>query len=202
MGSGPVRPLVLHPHGVLAPRRESDDRDRLLPAASPAPTVPNPSGRDRAELVGTPLLRLLPPRGVPSVTTADLGAPGPSAELQFGDSAMRYSHADWAREQRTEPACRAAMRSSATADGRTGRTTRFPQRDDIYRSQSRTAGRVTPPPAAHTPTHCNPRFLRYRPWLNNGNLLEATTRQLGKLHLFSAQRPRCSRSSPQLTVRS
>ena len=29
--------------------------------------------------------------------------------MQFGDSAARYSHADWAREQQAEPACHAAM---------------------------------------------------------------------------------------------
>ena len=33
-----------------------------------------------------------------------------SAELQLGNSAVRYMHADWAREQQAEPACHAAMR--------------------------------------------------------------------------------------------
>ena len=34
----------------------------------------------------------------------------PAAELQFGDSAARYSHADWAREQQAELPCHDAMR--------------------------------------------------------------------------------------------
>ena len=36
----------------------------------------------------------------PSAPTADLNALGAAAELHFSDSAARYSHADWEREQR------------------------------------------------------------------------------------------------------
>ena len=50
------------------------------------------------------------PPGFPSATIADLDALGGAAELQFGDSTARYSHADWAREQQAEPACYADMR--------------------------------------------------------------------------------------------
>ena len=80
------------------------------PVASPAPTVHTPSGRDRAEPVGTPLLRLSSSPDVPSATKTDLDPLGAAAESQFGDSAARYSHADWAREQQAERACHAAMR--------------------------------------------------------------------------------------------
>ena len=45
-----------------------------------------------------------------SATTVDLDALGAAAELQFGDSAARYSHADLAREQQAEPAYHAASR--------------------------------------------------------------------------------------------
>ena len=72
--------------------------------------VPITSGRGRADPVGTPLLRLSPPLGVPSATTADLDALGTAAELKFGDSAARSSHADWVREQQAEPAYHATMR--------------------------------------------------------------------------------------------
>ena len=58
----------------------------------------------------TPLLRLPLSPDVPSATTADLDALGAAGEIQFRDSAARYSHADWAREQQAEPAYHAAMR--------------------------------------------------------------------------------------------
>ena len=96
--------------------RRVHGRDRLAvvtaptPATSTAATVRIPSGCDCAEPVGAPLLRLPPSPGVPSATAADLDALGAAAELQFGDSAARYSYADWAREQQSEPACHAAMR--------------------------------------------------------------------------------------------
>ena len=51
----------------------------------------------------------LPP-DVLSATRTELDALGAAAELQFRDSAGRYSHADWAREQQAEPACHAVMR--------------------------------------------------------------------------------------------
>ena len=72
-----------------------------------------PFDRDRAEPVGTPLLRLAPPTDAPPVTTTDLDALGAAAEYQFGDSAARYSHADWAWEQQAEFTCNAAMRCIA-----------------------------------------------------------------------------------------
>ena len=80
------------------------------PAASPVPTAPIPPDGDRVEPVGTPFLRLLPPAGVPSVTTTGLDGLGAAADIQFGDSTARCSHTDWAREQQAEPSCYAAMR--------------------------------------------------------------------------------------------
>ena len=116
MASGLAGPLDHHP-GVLSPRRERHGRDHPHPSfwppappASSAPTVPIPCDRDRAEPMGTPLLRLPPPTDAPPVTTTDLDALGAAAEFPFGDSAGRYSHADWAREQQAEPACNASMR--------------------------------------------------------------------------------------------
>ena len=79
-------------------------------AASPAPTVTIPSGRDCAEPVGTSLSRIPPYPDAPPDTTADLDAFGAAAELQFGDFTPGYSHADWAQEKQAKPACHAAMR--------------------------------------------------------------------------------------------
>ena len=45
-----------------------------------------------------------------SAIPADLDALGAAAELQFGDSAVRYSHAYCAWKQHAEPACHASMR--------------------------------------------------------------------------------------------
>ena len=51
------------------------------PAASSVPTVPIPSDRDRAESVGTPLLRLAAPNGDTPPAPAKLDALGDTAEL-------------------------------------------------------------------------------------------------------------------------
>ena len=71
--------------------------------------MPIPSDRDRAETVGTPLLRLTPQFGDTTPALAKLDALGDSAELQFADSVARYSHADWEREQQAESTCHDAM---------------------------------------------------------------------------------------------
>ena len=81
------------------------------PAASPVATVPIRSDRDRAELVGTPLLRLTPPPGDTPTAPTKLDALGDAAELQFADSVARYSRADWERKQQDELTCHAAMRN-------------------------------------------------------------------------------------------
>ena len=72
--------------------------------------MPIPSDRDRAEPVGTPLLRLTPPLGDTTPAPAKLDALGDAAEMQFTDSVARYSHADWEREQEAEPTRHAAVR--------------------------------------------------------------------------------------------
>ena len=41
---------------------------------------------------------------------ADLDALGAAAELQVGNSDVRYSQADWEGEQQAQPTCHAAMR--------------------------------------------------------------------------------------------
>ena len=84
------------------------------PAASSVPTVINLSDRDRAEPAGTPLLRLTPPLGDTTPAPPKLDALGDDDELQFADSAVRYSHADWEREQQAEPTCHVDMRYSTT----------------------------------------------------------------------------------------
>ena len=76
---------------------------------TPVPTVPIPSDRDRAEPLGTPILGLSTPSEPPSAPTADLNALGAADELHFGDSAARYSHADWEREKGEEPTCHPAI---------------------------------------------------------------------------------------------
>ena len=101
---------ITTPPRVLRPRPPLAVATAPAPAVSSAPTVPIPSGRDLAEPVGAHILRLSPSSDVPSATTADLDALGDAVESQVGDSAARYSHADWAREQQAEPACHAAMR--------------------------------------------------------------------------------------------
>ena len=72
--------------------------------------MPIPSEPDRAEPVGTPLLRLTPPPGDMPTAPAKLDVLGDAAESQFADSVRRYSHADWEREQQVEPTCHAVMR--------------------------------------------------------------------------------------------
>ena len=98
---GAPRPSVrrtINPPRVPRPQPPLAVDTAPAPAASPAPTVPIPSGRDRAEPVGTPIVRLSPSPDFPSATTADLDALGTAAESQYGNSAARYSHADWASE--------------------------------------------------------------------------------------------------------
>ena len=60
--------------------------------------------------MGTPLLRLTPPPGDTPATLTRSDALDDAAELRFAGSVARYSHADWKREQRTEPTCHAMKR--------------------------------------------------------------------------------------------
>ena len=115
MALGPAGPLDHLPGGLTPGREFPRPRPTAAtpaPAASSAPTVPIPSDRDRAEPVGTPLLRLTPPLGDTPPAPAKLDALGDAAKLQFADSVARYSHADWERQQQAEPTCHAARRYS------------------------------------------------------------------------------------------
>ena len=82
------------------------------PASAPSsvPTVPIPSGRDRAESTENPVATRPPPRGTLSTATPDLDALGAAAEFQFGESAVCYLLDDWDCEQHAEPMCQATMR--------------------------------------------------------------------------------------------
>ena len=98
MASGPAGPLV-HPHGVLTPRRESHGRNRLWPSLRPLLLPPRLPRRYPFRPVATTpsLWELLFSEFHPPLTS-DLDALGAAAELQFGDSAARYPYADWAWE--------------------------------------------------------------------------------------------------------
>ena len=91
------------PPGVPRPRPAPSTAATPAPAASPVPTVPISSDRDRAEPVGTPLLRLTPPPGDTPTAPTTLDTLDDAAVLQFVDSVARYWHADWEREQQAEP---------------------------------------------------------------------------------------------------
>ena len=81
----------------------------------PVPTAPTLSDRDQAKPLGIPILGLSTPSESPSAPTADLNALSAAGELQFGDSAACYSHADWEREQRAEPTCYTALQYNLLA---------------------------------------------------------------------------------------
>ena len=98
------------PPRVPRPRPGPPTAATPAPAASSLPTVPIPFDRDRAEPVGTPLLRHTPPLGDTPPAPAKLDALGDAAKLQFADSVARYSHADWERQQQAEPTCHATRR--------------------------------------------------------------------------------------------
>ena len=69
------------PTRVSRPRPAPPTAATLAPAASSVPTTPIPSDRDRAEPVGTPLLRLTPPPGDALTAPTKLDALGDAAEL-------------------------------------------------------------------------------------------------------------------------
>ena len=97
------------PPGVSRPRLPLAATPSTSRAPTPVPTVPIPSDRDRAEPLGLPLFGLSTPSESPSAPATDLDALGAAAELHFGGSAARYSHAEWEREQRAEPTFYAAI---------------------------------------------------------------------------------------------
>lgn len=117
------------PTRISAPSRPPRRPPRVPPAstvaASDAPSLPSPVPPDSSEsspsLASTthanpppasaavPSHRLpqTPPESAPSPIEAALHS---SAELEFRAAVARFSHADWAREQRNELVCDAAIR--------------------------------------------------------------------------------------------
>ena len=100
MALGPAGPLD-HLPGVPSPHRESHRRDRLHPTSRPLlltlrrnQTVPIQSEHDRAEAVGTTLLRLTSPPGDTPTAPTTLDVVGDAAELRSADSVADYALAD------------------------------------------------------------------------------------------------------------
>ena len=102
----------------VQPRRESHGHDRLRPPPRPLllPTrrfawcYYRPTVTTQSLYMGTPLLRLAPsPSDTPTAHTRS-DALDDAVELRFADSVVRYSHADWKREQHAEPTCHTMMR--------------------------------------------------------------------------------------------
>ena len=91
------------PKRVRRPRRPSVAWGPSGPNACPDGTRPVGPRPSRAFECST--FRAPDPFGPPSAPTADLDALGAAADLHFGDTASRYSHADWAREQQEESMC-------------------------------------------------------------------------------------------------
>ena len=98
------------PPRIPRPRPAALTAATPAPAATSVPTVPIPSDRDRADPLGTPLLRLTPPPGDTPTAPTKLDALSDAVEWQFADSVASYSHADWEQKQQAEPTCDAATR--------------------------------------------------------------------------------------------
>ena len=123
MGSNPAGSLCGLPLRST-PRRAFLAFDRRLAvypgpprAPTPVPTVLTRSDRDRAEPLSAPFSGLSTPSGPASALTADLNALGAAAELLFGGSAARYSHANRERGKHAGVLCRHPIRSSRPAKG-------------------------------------------------------------------------------------
>ena len=100
------------PPRVSRPRLPLSAAPSTSRAPTPVPTVPIPTDRDRAEPLGLPLLWLSTPSESPSAPVTDFDLLGTAAELHFGGSAARHSHAHWEREQLAEPTCYVAIQHS------------------------------------------------------------------------------------------
>ena len=80
------------------------------PSIDPVPTKPIQHTIDAATLAPT-LFGTLPSEAPRRVSTPAALPDTPSpAEIEFLQPVERYSHTDWAREQRTKPVCEAAIR--------------------------------------------------------------------------------------------
>ena len=98
------------PPRVPRPRPTPSTAATSAPAASPVPTVSIPPDRDRAEPIGTPLLRLPSTPGDTPTAPTKLDALDDVDELQFAHSVARFSRTGWEREHQVEPTCHAAVR--------------------------------------------------------------------------------------------
>ncbi len=96
------------PRRPRVPPPQSERPVRPAEAVRPPPIRSPPAAAAAAATEPTaPLLGVQSSATVPPVALPEEPTP---AELEFRESVERYSHADWAREQRAEPACEAAIR--------------------------------------------------------------------------------------------
>ena len=116
--NGSIDRIILHhpSHGQPPPyeNRARFGAPRLCSfsgsSVDPVPTVPIQHATHAAS-PDPPLLGALPPEAHRRVSTSAALPEMPStAEIEFIESVKRYSHTDWAREQRAEPVCDAAIR--------------------------------------------------------------------------------------------
>ena len=122
LASGPAGPLH-RPSGVLSSRREFNGRDRLHSSLwalllSPRQSQRYPSRPTAAAPSPWDFLFYGFRSQLTPVTTIGLDALGAAADFWFDYSAARYSNTDCAREQQSEPTCKAAMRYITLLAGR------------------------------------------------------------------------------------
>ena len=112
--SDPTPPPVPRPAPAARkprpPRSVSPNQVAPGPSIDPVPNVPIQHTTDAAA-PDPPLLGTLPPEAPRRVSTpAALPETQSPAEIEFLESVERYSHTDWAREQRDELVCNDAIR--------------------------------------------------------------------------------------------
>ena len=103
-------------HSAASPTAAADPSTAATPAraAPPVTAVLISFDHDRAEPIGTPILR---PPSTPGDTPAaptKLDALNDVDELKFADSVARFSHADWERGRQLAPTCLAEVRYTTT----------------------------------------------------------------------------------------
>ena len=100
-------PIARKPH---PPRNAPPSQVAPGPSVNPVPAMPIQQATDAAS-PAPPLLGALPPEAPRRVSTPAALPEMPSpAEIEFIESVARFSDTDWAREQREEPICDAAIR--------------------------------------------------------------------------------------------
>ena len=92
------------------PRSAPTSQAAPEPCVDPVPAVPIQHATDAAASPPSPLLSALPPQTPRRVSTLAALPEMPSpAEVVCLESVERFSHTDWAREQRAEPVCDATI---------------------------------------------------------------------------------------------